>query len=423
MEPAPANPDLRLQLDALVRREHGRLIAQLLAWLGGSRLDLAEDMAQEALLTAMSVWPYRGMPDNPRAWLARVARNRAIDRLRREHREVVYEEIPAPHGSDPDDQLFASRISDPELRLMLLCCHPALTEFDRLALTLRVVSGFTAREIASVFLVTDSAMGQRLARARRKLKALGEAADEEPSVFGIRQRADTLLKCVYLVFSLAYAPRSGEELVRSEIAFEALRLARELAQHELTRSPQAQALTALLCFQASRLNARQDEQGTPILLRNQDRAHWDRGLIMEGFNHLAAARAGQGVSRYHLEAGIASVHAAAPSWEECDWDSILRQYEILQAMTGSPVVIINACIARAMSGEAETALTQLDELEGVPLLKNYSPYFIARAEVLSQLGRKSEAAASYGQAIKSGISQPVGRYLAEKIQLLEASLA
>ena len=413
------NPDVRHQLDVLVRREHGRLIAQLLAWMGGSNLQLAEDVAQEALLTAMSVWPYRGMPDNPRAWLARVARNRAIDRLRREHREVAFDEFPDQHQEGPQDQLFESRISDPELRLMLLCCHPVLTELERLALTLRIVSGFNACEIARAFLMSDSAMGQRLARAQRKLKEQGEAVNSEPSVFEIRQRTDTLLKFVYLVFSLAYAPRTGDDLVRRDVALEALRLARELARHELTTSPPAHALTALLCFQASRLDSRQDEHGCPILLRDQDRSQWDHALIAEGFQYLVASKTDGELSNYHLEAGIASVHAASNSWEECDWKAIVRQYEILQKMTRSPVVAINAAVALAMAGEPGQALERLDQLKQVPLLQRYSPYFIARAEILKQLGRNEEASIQYELAIRHGTSEPVHRHLELQIQSLQ----
>jgi RNA polymerase sigma-70 factor (ECF subfamily) len=284
---------------------------------------------------------------------------------------------------------------------------------------LRIASGFTIREIARVFLMTDSAMGQRLARAQRKLKELGAEVDVTPTVFDIRQRSSTLLKSVYLIFSLAYAPRCGDQLVRTDMALEALRLARELAQHELTSSPQAHALVALLCFQSSRLGTRQDEQGRPILLRDQDRNQWDQALISEGFIHLVAAKRSVGVSHYHLEAGIASVHASAPSWEQCDWKSIVRQYEILQSMTGSPVVAINANVARAMAGEAEKALSNLEQLREVPLLNNYAPYFIARAEILKLLGRNRDAVDSYEQAIRHGTSEPVHRHLELQIRSIE----
>ncbi len=409
----------RHQLDVLVRREYGRLIAQLVAHLGGSQLQLAEDVAQEALVKAMAVWPYQGMPDHPRAWLARVARNRAIDRLRRENRETSFEEASEPRAVEPPDTLFASRISDPELRLMLLCCHPVLSETDRLALTLRIVLGFTAAEIASVLLNSQAALAQRLARAQRKLKQQGAEVDAMLSVFEIRRRSDTLLKITYLAFSLAYAPRSGAELVRQDIALEAVRLARELASHELTRSPQANALAALLCFQASRLEARQNTDGTLILLRDQNRSQWNQPLIAAGFGHLQASQAGSGLSRYHLEAGIASVHVAAASWEECDWALMVKQYEQLQAVHNSPVVTINACVARAMAGQAAVALAQLEKLEGQPELRDYAPYHIARAEILSQLGQPGAARECLKKALACSTSDPVRRHLQLQMQALD----
>ncbi len=240
----------RAELDRLVRRERGRLLADLVHRLGPHQVDLAEDVAQEALVAAMAVWPYQGLPDKPGAWLARVARNKAYDRLRRQVREAVLTDEPASATGDDASRLFEAAIGDPELRLVFLCCHSSLTEQDRLALTLKLVSGFTARDIGQLLLASDAAIGQRLARVKRKLKALGPSIRDAPSRFGIARRVPTALKVVYLMFSLGHAPRRGSKLVQQDVAMEALRLSRVLADDTLTGCPRAQALAALLCFHA-----------------------------------------------------------------------------------------------------------------------------------------------------------------------------
>ena len=264
--------DFRHQIDQLARRERGRLIASLVARLGSQQLELAEDVAQEAMLSALSIWPFQGMPDNPAAWLTRVAGNKAIDRLRRSGRELQldpgweldpYNDALARTG-DESERLFAIRVPDPELRLMILACNPSLQDIDQLALTLRVVSGFTARDLSEIFLTSEAAIAQRLSRARRGLREDRQSLTGTPNVFEIRSRMGSVLKTVYLMFSLGYAPRSGAALIRRDTALEALRLAEELATGEATASGESRALAALLCLQASRLDAREDERGRPV---------------------------------------------------------------------------------------------------------------------------------------------------------------
>ena len=418
--PGQTEEDVRRTRDRLVRRERGRLIADLVAYLGAANIELAEDVAQDALVAAMSTWPYRGMPDKPAAWLGRVARNKAIDRLRRTRRESPYLEERDTREGAPVDNLFAARIVDPELRLIILCCNADIGEMDRLAMTLRIVSGFTAREIASVFLSRESAVAQRLARAKRKLREVEASAGDRgladaPSRFEIPAKLGTVLKVVYLMFSLGYAPRSGATAVRKDVALEALRLAREIAGHAEISLPESKALAALLCFQASRLDAREDAAGNIVLLRDQTRADWDRSLIRDGLVYLSEARSTTQISRYHLEAGIAAAHAAAPSWQACDWQAIARCYDRLQEIVDSPVVAVNASVARAMLGDAEEALGILESLADEPLLANYAPYYVARAEVLCQLGRDADATSSFERAIACGASAPVLRHLEQRL--------
>lgn len=403
------------QLDLIVRSERGRLIAGLVRHLGGSRLDLAEDVAQEAVLKAIAVWPYQGVPENPRAWLTRVARNKAIDRLRREKREVALPPVEASEARSETETALFSPVADEELQLICLCCHPDLKEMDRLALTVKIVSGFTAREVAEVFLLSESALAQRLVRSKRKLRMLNPRVNEPLSAFEVKARLPTVLKVVYLMFALAYAPRSGADLVLADLALEAVRLARELARTRPTAMPEADALAALLCLQASRFSARLDNDGEVVLLRDQDRTLWNPELVESGMRHLARSTAAGTVSRYHLEAGIAAAHATAPSWEETDWPAIGRYYKMLEERVDSPVVSINASVAQALSGDGVGALRRLDRLRDNPNLKSYGPYHIARAEVLSQLQRLDEAAAAFDRAIACGVSTPVERLLERRL--------
>ena len=401
----------------LVRDEHRALVGWLVARLGGHQLDLAEDVAQDALLAALSNWPYKGMPDNPGAWLRTVARNRAIDRLRKEGREIdlpAEEALPPADGHEAaTDDVFATRVPDPDLRLVLLCCHPELGEEDRLALTLKVVGGFTAREIAAVLLKPETAVAQRLARAKRRLRETPDRLANEPDAAAILERSMTALKVTYLIFSAGYAPRSGDQLVRHDVCAAALRLARTLADTAGTSSEEAQALAGLLCLQSSRLDAREDERGMPVLMRDQDRSAWDQALITEGFRRLGRAR-GDAVSRYHLEAAIASLHSSAARWEDTDWQTMARLYDTLGTLTKSPVVALNGAVARAMAGEPERAMRELDALATEPRLLRYAPLHVARAEVLRRLGRNEESETARQQAMESGTSAPVLAFLQDQ---------
>jgi RNA polymerase sigma-70 factor (ECF subfamily) len=412
-----SSEETRHVLDLLVRRERGRLIAGLVNRFGSRNLELAEDVAQEAIVTALGVWPYEGVPRDPTAWLARVAGNGAIDRLRREKREIVYDAEVDCRASESVAEDFGAHAQprDPELRLIFLACHPELDGVDRLALTLRIVSGFTARELAEIFLSTEPAIAQRLSRSRRKLRKLDPAAIASPSDSALDARLGAVLKVVYLMFSLGYAPRSGARLIRRDVTSEALRLARDLADRPATATPTAKALAALLCFQASRSAAREDGEGRPILFADQDRAAWDGELIDRGLRYLQEAKAGELISRYHVEAGIAACYAVAPSWSEIDWPRIVTQYRQLERLTDSPVVTINASIANAFAGDAEGSLARLEGLRRAPLVEGYAPYHVARAEILRLLGRVDESNRSYRDAIATGFSVPVVEHLKRRL--------
>lgn len=412
---ASLSGDTRRLVDVLARRERGRLIASLVQRLGSQHLALAEDVAQEALLAALALWPYEGVPDNPAAWLTRVAQNKSIDQLRRKNKEQLYDPLQDERIAESDTHLHVPCVEDPDLHLMFLCCHPSLDASSQLVLTLRVVSGFTAREIAEIFLATETATAQRLSRSRRTLKALRPELLNDPTRFDINSRLDAVLKVIYLMFCLGYAPRSGQLLIRKDVALEALRLSQEIADRKHTGTHTAKALAALLCFQASRLDAREDSQGQPILLKDQDRTAWDYSLIRTALAYLKTSAHESTVSRYHLEAGIAAAYAISSSWGDIDWPLILKFHERLQLLVNSPVITISRCVAQAFAGEPMQALQALDQLASDKILKSYAPYHIARAETLRLLNREAEAQASYATAIAGGASAPVLRHLQHRL--------
>lgn len=412
-----ADDIVRHQLERLARRERGRLVADLVHRLGAGRLQMAEDVVQDAVVAAMATWPFKGMPENPAAWLNRVARNKAYDRLRKQGRETAlpdYEEAPElePEATDAGaGQLFGAEVTDPELKLMFLCCQPAIAQEDQLMLTLKVVSGFTAADIALAFLKKDAAVGQRLARAKRTLRADDGPLTDELSRFEIKKRLPTVLKVIYLMFSLGYAPRRGDALILRDVAEEALRLVLALAAQSDTRTPEVHALTALLAFQASRFDARVDADGQLVVLRHQNRSLWDRKLIDTAFGHMKLAQSGETLTRYHLEAAIAAAHAAARDFAGTDWHQMLSVYRSLETMTGSPVVAINACVAAAHAGHPEAAFLKLETLASNEQLQAFAPYHIARAELLRMLKRPEDAAKSFETALACDASAPVVAHL------------
>lgn len=416
---------IRHQLERLARRERGRLVADLVARLGPARLEMAEDVVQDAVIAAMASWPYKGMPEKPAAWLSRVARNKAFDRLRREGRERPLPDDGEPRievGNTSSDighgRYFGARVEDPELKLIFLCCQQDIGEEDRLMLTLKVVSGFTAKDLAALFLKKDAAVGQRLARAKRVLRQQAKAGGEVDtglSRFTVKDRLPTVLKVLYLMFSLGYAPRRGDSLILRDVAEEALRLAMLVADAKETTSAAAQALAALLCLQASRFDARVGKDGELMLLRDQNRALWDRTLIKRGLAYLKVAQQADTLSRYHLEAGVAAVHATAPHFDNTDWAAILSMYGTLEAMTGSPIVVLNACVAEAFAGRPEAAFIKLEALAGRERLNDYAPYHIAQAEILRILKRPEAAAGCYRAALACGSSAPVVAHLKDRL--------
>jgi len=367
-------------------------------------LGLAEDFAQDALLEALRRWPVDGVPTKPGAWLVAVARRRAIDHLRAERRhaersDIIGRELADQRQaglSDPDEALD-DPFGDDLLRLIFTCCHPVLPPAARAALTLRLVGGLTAEEIARAYLVPVPTLQQRIVRAKRQLAESG-VPYEIPDRDEIASRLDAVLEVVYLIFNEGYAATAGERWTRPELCDEALRLGRTIA-HLVPDEPEAHGLIALLELQASRLPARVGADGSPIVLADQDRARWDRLLIGRGLAALERAFAsGAAVGSYTVQAAIAACHARALSVEETDWAEIVTLYGVLERIAPSPVVTLNRAVAVGMADGPDAALPIVEALEADRAMRAYHLLPAVHADLLGRAGRPREAAEAWRRA-------------------------
>ena len=389
-------------IEAVWRIESARLIAGLARMTGD--VGLAEDMAQDALVAAMEKWPQTGVPDNPGAWLMATAKNRAIDRLRREKtyerkREEVAHDTGALFAMERSDFEAAAddEIGDDLLALIFTCCHPLLSREARVALTLRLLGGLTTPEIASAFLVSESTVAQRLVRAKRTLRD-ARVPFEVPRGAEMEERLPSVLEVIYLVFNEGYAASAGESWVRTDLCEEALRLGRILAELA-PAEPEVHGLVALIEIQASRNAARRGPGGEPVLLLEQDRGRWDPLLIVRGRRALERAEALPGpLGPYGLQAAIAACHAGALRAEETDWVRIAALYDALSQIAPSPVVELNRAVALGMAFGPEAGLELLDRIAGEPELSDYHLLPSVRGDLLEKVGRGAEAATEFRRA-------------------------
>jgi RNA polymerase sigma-70 factor, ECF subfamily len=414
-----AGRDTGVLLEHLFRHQVGRVVGHLARVLGAARLDLAEESMQEAMLRALQAWPYQGIPENPGAWLFRVAHNAAIDSLRRgrfleQNSSVVLAELTRSTSIVSGDPVVEEQLRDDELRMIFMCCHPEIPREARVALSLKTVGGFSVREIAGAFLADDAAVAQRLVRAKRQLRDRRITLDL-PGAADLDQRLDSALETIYFIFNEGYAAHEGEDLIRRDLCFEALRLGRLLAASSIA-TPRVHALVAVMALQAARLPARIDEAGDLILLEDQNRESWDPRLIALGFHHFDLSIAGDQVSEYHVQAAIAAVYTRAADLRSIDWPAILELYDQLLAISAaSPVVALNRAVAVAKVHGAAEALAEIEILSGNPQLRDYYLLLAVRGHLLEELGRREEAAACWRAALECRCSEPERRFLRRKL--------
>lgn len=397
-------------LDGVFRREWGTAVAALARWSGD--LTVAEDAVQEACAEALRTWPRDGLPDNPGGWLVTVARNRARDRLRREsvrpgkELAAAVDDIRArTERSDPHP------VRDDELRMMFTCAHPALDRQSQLALTLRLVSGLTVAEIARALLQTEMAIGQRITRAKNKVRHANIPLRVPPAEL-LGERTPHVLSCIYSIFTEGYWSTAGPSAIRDELCDEGIRLAGELSAL-MPDELEAHALAALMLLHNSRRATRVDQAGLLVPLEDQDRRRWDRGRISRGLDRLRLAQGSTGL--YLPQAVIAALHATAPSWQQTDWITICAAYDRLVELTESPVVRANRALAVGLRDGPDAGLAALDTVAHDPRLARSNLVATVRADLLRRAGRPAEALAWYRTALESNGSEPGREFLRQRI--------
>ncbi|HZT66301.1 MAG TPA: sigma-70 family RNA polymerase sigma factor [Acidimicrobiales bacterium] len=406
-------------LEEVFRREAGRCTATLIRVLGD--IDLAEDAVAEAFAIAAEQWPTRGVPPNPGGWITTTARNRAIDRLRREstrddrhlaaHR-LHTDTMDSDHNPELDRlDDFVEVVADDQLRLMFLCAHPALASDAQVALILRLLAGLSTEEIARAFLVPEATMAQRIVRAKRKLHD-NHASYRIPRAAELPDRLAPVLAAVYLIYTEGHTATSGPALTRTDLSAEAIRLGRTLAEL-MPDEPEVVGLLALMLLTECRRATRTDSEGRLVRLSDQDRTRWDRALIGEGHELVRACLRRNQPGLFQIQAAIAAVHADAPTPGSTDWAQILALYDQLYVIRPDPVVALNRAVAVAEAHGPDPGLAALAEVDPASV-DHYQPYHAARADLLARAGRHDEAGTAYDRAIELTTNQVERDFLIQR---------
>ena len=417
------NPEVNQLVDHLFRREAGKMVAVLTRTLGFDHLELAQDAMQEALLRALRTWGLGGVPANPTGWLMRVAKNRALDVIRREknfqskEKELIASLEQRPDTFD-DEFRFDEELRDDQLRLMFACCHPELSRETQVALTLKSLCGFGEKEIAAAFLSSTAAIAKRLVRARQKIRDTPITL-EIPAGPELSTRLDAVLETIYLLFNEGYKASHGDELVRKELCEEAIRLAEILVEHPAGNQPKTHALLALMLLNAARLPARADSEGNILLLAQQDRSLWDGAVISRGLVHLNRSAAGTELSQFHLEAGIAYCHCAAPTYDETKWERILSLYDMLIEIKDSPVVALNRAVVIANIEGEKAALKAIAAIPARESLEKFYLYHAVLGHLHANMGNTEIAKQDFRRAMDLAETTSERRFLRRRSGELE----
>ena len=412
--------EVRSLVAHLFRHKAGEILSVLVRILGIENLDLAEDVVQETLVKALQQWHFTGVPANPSGWILQVAKNAAFDSLRRkkifrEKEPEIIRQIEERFSSAQN--LEPEPFQDEQLTLMFTCCHPAFTREVQVTLVLKTLCGFHVSEIARAFLAAEPAIAQRIVRAKKKISE-EKIRFEIPQEQELKRRLDAVLEVLYLMFNEGYSVTAGTDLTRTDLCTEAIRLANLLVSSAAGNQPKSHALLALFYFQASRLNSRTDEGGNLFLLAEQDRSTWDQSMISHALFHLDLASTAEELSRYHLEAGIASCHSVARSFESTDWETIIDFYDSLLEMDPSPVVHLNRAVAVMLLHGPEEGLRALDSIQDDASLKDYYLLPAVLAEMHTRLGDTDKAKEFYRNTLQLVKTDPERRFIQKKLSSL-----
>jgi len=409
--------------DHLFRHEAGKLVAVLTGIFGIERLQLAEDVVQEAMVRALQTWPFYGVPKNPAAWLTQAAKNLALDTIRRERtfqdkQPQIIALIEQRGGDEGDSPKFENEIKDDRLRMMFVCCHPLISPEDQVALALKTLCGFDPAEIAKAFLTSEAAIAKRLVRAKQKIRD-AQIRFEIPEGEELARRLDTVLQSLYLLFNEGYKASSGESLIREDLCQEAIRLTSLLAEHPAGNRPKTHALLALMLLNAARIPSRTDNDGNLLRLQEQDRSRWNQPMIARGMFHIAHSAAGDELSEYHLQAGIAAVHCAARDYASTDWRQILEMYDRLVEFDDSPIVALNRAVAVAEVQGPQAGIEAVNAIQNLQSLESYYLLHAVLGEFESRLNHTRAAVGHFRKALQLAEIKSEQVFLAKRLQACE----
>jgi RNA polymerase sigma-70 factor (ECF subfamily) len=414
------NKEVNKLVDHLFRHEAGKMVAVLTRVFGFPNMEQAEDLVQDTIIQALESWKFGKLPDNPQAWLYRVAKNKAIDLIRRDKiKHEIKNDLTVLLKSEYSlvpliNQMFTeNEIKDNQLRMMFACCHPSISQEAQITLMLKTLCGLNVHEIANAFLTNEETIQKRIYRTKEKIRTEKISLDY-PGADAMPSRLEAVLQTLYLLFNEGYSSSHPEKLIREDLCEEAMRLVILLAENPKTNKPHINALLALMCYQVSRFNTRLDDKGYIVLLKDQDRKQWNQFLVQKGNEYMLHASEGDVVHEFHIEAAIASVHANAPSYESTDWKSILQFYDTLLANTNNPIVALNRCLALGEVEGSEKAIAALEELKG---MEQNCLYNASLGEMFMKTGNKLEAKQYFNKAISLTNSKAEKELLQRKIDM------
>jgi RNA polymerase sigma-70 factor (ECF subfamily) len=413
-------------VDHLFRHEAGKMIAVLTRIFGMHNLQLAEDVVQEAFLKAAQSWAYGGLPDQPGAWLTQVAKNKALDILRRQQNFHQYStelahELNRETGQVIEQFFLQTEVSDSQLQMIFACCHPSLNQEDQIALTLKTVSGFSPAEIARALVTSEASIQKRIYRAKQFLRD-EKIQLEIPTGSELLKRLHTVHTILYLIFNEGYNSLKSDALIRQDLCAEAARLCLLVNEHRLTSLPSGSALLSLMCLHAARFESRMDSNDSIILLNRQDRTKWNKDLIARGLYYLNASSKGNDLSVYHLEAAIAAEHCLAPDFESTSWMRMLQLYDLLIEKKSTPVVQLNRAVVLSQMGYHQDAIRYIMQIEGLEkLLSSQYLYAAVLGELYNKTGEYSKASEYMESAFALTSSSAEKKLLREKINRVKAN--